>query len=95
MAGFLFMARPKKLKKEYKLELTTGGQTYEAEGVTLVEAINAIPLTWLDIKYKGMIKARKGDQTFERFFYPKQLKLLFGLNKFVKIKIANDIERCL
>jgi len=86
---------PKKKKKAFQIQLETGGQTYKAEGITLVEALNAIPLTWLDIKYKGMLKARKGDQIFERFFYPKQLKILFGLNKTIREKTARDIERCI
>ena len=76
----------------YKAELEMAGQIHKGEGETFVEALNSIPLTYLDIKYKGVLKVSNGGRSFEKFFFLKPLRRFFA-NKMVRLQCANQFER--
>ena len=76
---------------DYQVKLDHDGQSYEAFGQTLYEAISNIPLDWLKIKTKGIITITKDAKTYEHFFYLKHLRRMFA-NKIMRHAYAKNLE---
>jgi len=82
----------------YVAKLEMLGENYEGKGKTSVEAINSIPITFLDVKGKGTItlikKQGKKETKSQRFLYARPLRRLIS-NKVLKIGLANNLEKLL
>lgn len=92
------MARPKKqtIEKETSVIVTldTAGLKYTGKGETIHDALKNLPLTYLDVKAKGVITVVSGDKRCERLFYLQPLKALIA-NKLRKIGYAKQLEALL
>jgi hypothetical protein len=77
-----------------KATLKIAGKEYNASGKTIDEALQAIPITWMDIKGKGVMTVSNGKQTIEKIFYLKQMRRMFGnkLGKIFRTTWANRFE---
>lgn len=64
---------------------------YRGEGVSVFDALEAIPLTWSQIKTKGTFKISNGEKTAEKFMHLKPLRQTF-LHKAYKQKLARQLE---
>ena len=82
------MIMPKQL---YNLTLDMGGVPYEAKGKTLLEALQAIPLEWNQIKAKCIVKITKGELSYEHLFFVKQIRRIL-INKVAKQIWAKRLE---
>ena len=61
-----------------KLKLQMSGLEYKTTGETILDALNALPLSWNQIKAKGLITLKDGKKSCERLFVIKQLKKMFA-----------------
>ena len=90
------MATKKAVKKpvncEVIVELATG--THRGEGATIEEAFLNIPLEFLQVKSKGTIKLRQGEQTLDKFFPITILRRMFT-TKTAKAHWANMLSKFL
>ena len=68
----------------YKVVLLMAGIEYKAESLTIDGALEALGLSWEQIKAKGVVKVSKGDKSIEYLFYVKQLKRIFA-NKLTRM----------
>ena len=80
------------MAKLYKVQLETAHKIYEADGETLEDAVKALNLTFLDIKYKGVLKVQKGEKSFERYFYTIPLRRFFS-NRMFRAHILNMMSK--
>jgi len=56
--------------------LLANNKEYYSLGNTVLEALNNLPLHYLDLKTKGTIVVRRGEYIAERFFFHRPLKFL-------------------
>jgi len=56
--------------------LQANNTEYLAEGESVLEALNNLPVHYLELKTKGTIFVTRGEHTVQRFFFPKPLKFL-------------------
>lgn len=77
---------------EVIIEMASG--TFRGQGETVPEAMLAVPLDFMGIKYKGTIKIIKDGKTTERLFMMPQLRRMFG-TKTARIHWAHQIEKFL
>ena len=75
----------------YNLTLDMGGAIYESKGETLLEALQAIPLEWNQIKAKCIVKITKGELFYEHLFFIKQIRRIL-INKITKQIWAKRLE---
>lgn len=73
----------------YKTTLEMGGKSYNGKGETIYDALSDIPLSWEQIKGKGVIKVSQGKQEAEKLFYLKPLKRIFANKIFRQIWAKN------
>mgnify|MGYP001563988401 CR=1 FL=1 len=82
----------------FKLTLECNNQTkYETEGETILEALNALPLNYVQVKTKGTITITDGERKASRF-YPllgRQGLRALTANKMVKILQAGYLNKIL
>jgi hypothetical protein len=94
------MARPKKIIEKapedlkYHVKLDMGGKVYESTGDTAHEAISSLPLTFMEVKAKGVFTLTHDGKTSSKFFYLTQMRRIIA-NKMVKIGIAKQLESLL
>jgi len=62
----------------YKIKLETNGSEYQSRGETMLEALDKLPLTWENIKAKGVITFTKGKNKSSKLMYLKPLRMLFA-----------------
>lgn len=79
---------------EYALELATSGKIYKSTGQTILEALEAIPLEWEQIKAKGVITIKQGKLKHEHLFYLKPLRRIFA-NKLTKLMWSKRLNTLL
>ena len=60
----------------YFISLTFGDKVYEGSGVTLLDALKAVPVP-VKIVSKGLLKVVCGEKKFEQSWQPVRLKKLF------------------
>ena len=65
-------------KEQYKIVLEMAGKEYPTKGDTLLEAFNKLPLTWNEIKAKGIITVSKDKVSYEHFFSLMRLRKIMG-----------------
>src|SRR3990167_9517771 len=75
----------------FHVKLDHLGETYEADGATLFQAISAIPLDWIKVKSKGTITVSKDSKIYSHFFMLKQLRRMFA-NKLLRNAFAKNLE---
>uniref|UniRef100_A0A6H1ZHT2 Uncharacterized protein n=1 Tax=viral metagenome TaxID=1070528 RepID=A0A6H1ZHT2_9ZZZZ len=79
----------------YKTILTMNGKDYEGKGDTLFDALSNIPLTYLEIKNKGVIKVIKKEgkkiKTAEKLFVLRLLRMIFA-NKLRRHAWAKNLD---
>ena len=78
----------------YKVVLTMAGIEYKAESMTIDGALEALGLSWEQIKAKGVITVSKGSSSYEMLFYPKQLKRIFA-NKLTRMMWGKRLQMLL
>ena len=61
-----------------KVKLSMAGIEYKGFGETITEALLSLPLSWENIKAKGVITVKDGKKSCERLFVIKQLKRMFA-----------------
>lgn len=74
-----------------KATLIMDKKKYKGEGKTIFDAISDIPLTYLEIKTKGVIKIEKGRKNAEKLFYMQPLRAIFA-NKLRRHAWAKNLE---
>lgn len=74
-----------------KLKLEMSGLEYKTTGETILEALLALPLTWNEVKAKGLITVKDGKRSCQRLFVIKQLKKMFA-NKLTMSLWAKRLE---
>lgn len=77
---------------EVIIEMPNG--IFKGEGATTAEAFLNVPLDFMAIKYKGIIKLNKDGKTTERFFQMPELRRMFA-TKIAKQMWANRLEKFL
>ena len=60
----------------FQAKLQANNTEYLGEGESVLEALNNLPLHYLDLKTKGTIVVRRGEYIAERFFFHRPLKFL-------------------
>ncbi len=78
----------------YKATLESTGQVWEGEGDTAFDAFKAIPVTYLNIKNKGLLKLQYKGREAERFMFMRPLRRVF-VNKLAMAFVANTLEKYL
>ena len=73
--------------------LEHAGEVYTGTAETIEEALDVMPITYNDIKYKGTITIEKGEKKVSRFLYKRPLRLIFSskLKKSLIIHQLNDL----
>jgi hypothetical protein len=61
-----------------KLTLEMSGEKYKTTGGTINEAFLALPLSWENIKAKGLVTIKDGKKSCQHLFVIKQLKRIFA-----------------
>lgn len=79
---------------EYTTILTMDNKEYTGKGITILDALLAIPLDYTQIKTKGTIVISQGEKKTEKFFYLKPLKRIFA-NKLARQLWAINFEKLL
>lgn len=79
---------------QYKAVLDMAGQKYKGEGVTIYDALSAIPLDFTQIKYKGIITVSQGERSYEKFYFMRPLRKIF-LSKSLRSLAARQLGRFL
>ena len=74
-----------------KVKLQMAGIEYKGTGETIAEALLSLPLSWENIKAKGVITVKDGKKSCERLFVIKQLKRMFA-NKLTMQMQAKRLE---
>jgi len=74
-----------------KVKLLMAGIEYKGTGETIAEALSSLPLSWENIKAKGVITVKDGKKSCERLFVIKQLKRMFA-NKLTMSMQAKRLE---
>ena len=74
------------------LEMPSG--TLTGEGETIYDALQALPVDYTTIKYKGTLRVEKDGKKFERLFYLPALRRLFA-GKLHKQAYASQIDKLL
>lgn len=77
-----------------KAKLEMGDKTWNAKGKTAIEAFQALPMTVLDIKLKGVLTLEDKKRKTTRVIMSNGLKR-FVANKFVRIQTAKNFEKIL
>ena len=75
----------------YTVSLETMGKVFRGQGATALEAINSIPLTYLEVKSKGTLTLSVGGKTSSGFMYYRPLKRCFA-NKLLRGGLARQLE---
>ena len=74
--------------------LEMAGNVYKGEGETIAEALKAIPLDYMQVKHKGLLKVSQDGKSFERLFQLLPLRRLFA-NKIYKEHWASQVIKFL
>lgn len=77
-----------------EIKLETNNTEYQSTGETVLEAIKNLPLHWLEIKTKGMVKLRQGEQKTERLMTMKQLRVMMS-SKLRQMGFAKQLTEAL
>ena len=80
--------------EKYHVHLDMSGNVYDATGDTAQEAFTNLPVTFMEVKTKGVITLIYGEKSAERLFYLRPLKALIA-GKVRKIGIAKQMESML
>ena len=77
-----------------KCTLDVAGKKFEGKGKNVDEAMASLPITWMDIKGKGVLTVSDGKITHEKIFYLNQMRRMFGnkLGKIFRTTWANRFE---
>lgn len=82
------------LKPAFSLRLEVNNTMYQCYGNTILEALNAIPLDYVQVKTKGTIIVTEGERKASKFYNLFQLRKVFA-NKSWKIIQANYLNKLL
>jgi hypothetical protein len=76
------------------LTLEVAGKKFKSEGQNVNEAMSKLDLKWTDVKGKGILTVNNGKITFDKIFYLKQMRRMFGnkLGKIFRTTWANRFE---
>ena len=77
-------------KCEVEVEMASG--SFKGEGGTVEEAFMNVPLTFMQVKYKGVVSVKKDDKKDEILFMMPQLRRMFA-TKTARIHWAHQIEK--
>ena len=86
------IVEPKKPKCEVVVIMANG--EFKGEGETVPEAFLNVPLDFMKVKYKGIVRLSQGGKTTERLFMMRPLRMMFS-NKISRIHWANQISKFL
>lgn len=78
----------------YKITVNCNNSEYSAEGETIFDALNNLPLSFTDVKTKGSLRLKQGRKEVERNMTLAQLRPLVN-SKFRKILIAKQLGEML
>lgn len=76
---------------KYKIELDMADTIHKGEGLTLVEALDSLGITWNQVKLKGVLKITHGTKSLEKMFFANRLKKIFG-NKLTRMTWAKNLD---
>ena len=79
---------------KYKIILSANNTEYQSEGVSMLEALRNIPLTYIQLKTKGTLFITKGKLKLEMFYNLKMLRRLLAM-KVVKDLRAIEFDKLL
>lgn len=85
---------PRKKTEKYNIVLETAGVLYESEGNTLEEALANLPIEWIKIKMKSILKISKGNKSYEHLFNIARMRSIL-VNKLSREIWAKRLEEFL
>lgn len=77
-----------------KISIKILGEEWEQEGKTIEEALSKFPLSWDNIKGKGVLTVTQGKKSHEHMFNMKVLRRIFS-NKLIMAHWAKNLEMLL
>ena len=75
----------------YKITLEILKEKWEETGDTIEETLSKFPISWEQIKGKGVLTVSKGTKTHEHLMKMFLLRKIFS-NKIMKVKWASNLE---
>jgi len=88
------MAKKKIVEPKCEVVVIMANGEFKGEGNTIPEAFMNVPLDFMKVKYKGIVRLSQGGKTTERLYMMRQLRMMFS-NKIAKIHWANQISKFL
>lgn len=85
------MVKKTQKKNNYLVLLEANKDTYKAEGETIFEALENIPLTWDKIKTKGVLTIKKDKAEANRLYTLVQIRRILA-NKLAKVGCAKNFN---